>query len=204
MVSLHPETTAKHVLFSVGTVCDLHQHAASVSWRLSSGRWNVTAWHFVQQSCSSFWFSQGYCPEAAETLSWFLNDWLILFIIVTVWYIQVHIHGYTTLIPSPTGLICHYKQLVIIQSEWLLFSHKTLMYGKDTKYISTACDCLRSHHQRVMSKGRGVYIRGKHVHNRSQTACAISRKILGYVQSVPKLVTTICGEHAICHCRPCV
>ena len=27
----------------------------------------------------------------------------------------------------------------------------------------TACDCLRSHHQRVMSKGRGVYIRGKHV-----------------------------------------
>ena len=68
----------------------------------------------------------------------------------------------------------------------------------------TACDCLRSHHQHVMSKGRGVYIRGKHVHNRSQTACAISRKILGYVQSVPKLVTTICAEHAICHCRPCV
>ena len=69
MVSLHPETTEKHVLFWVGTVCDLHQHAASVSWRLSSGRWNVTAWYFVQQSCSSFWFSQGYCPEAAETLS---------------------------------------------------------------------------------------------------------------------------------------
>ena len=69
MVSLHPETTEKHALFSVGTVCDLHIHAVSVSWRLSSGRWNVTAWHFVQQSCSSFWFSQGYCPEAAETLS---------------------------------------------------------------------------------------------------------------------------------------
>ena len=43
----------------------------------------------------------------------------------------------------------------------------------------TACDCLRSHHQRVMSKGHGVYIRGKHVHNRSQTACAISWKIPG-------------------------
>ena len=43
----------------------------------------------------------------------------------------------------------------------------------------TACDCLRSHHQRVMSKGRGVYIRGKHMHNRSQTACAISWKIPG-------------------------
>ena len=69
MVSLHPETTEKHVLFSVGTVCDLYQHAASVSWWLSSGRWNVAAWHFVQQSCSSFWFSQGYCLEAAETLS---------------------------------------------------------------------------------------------------------------------------------------
>ena len=43
--------------------------------------------------------------------------WLILFIMVTVWYIQVHIYGYTTLIPSPTGLICHYKQLVIIYSD---------------------------------------------------------------------------------------
>ena len=43
----------------------------------------------------------------------------------------------------------------------------------------TARDCLRSHHQRVMSKGRGVYIRSKHVHNRSQTACAIYWKIPG-------------------------
>ena len=88
--------TLKQQKNSVGTVCDLHQRAASVSWRLSSGRWNVTAWHFVEQSCSSFWFSQGYCPEAAET-----------------------------------------------------------------------------------SKGRGVYIRGKHVHSRSQTACAISWKTPG-------------------------
>ena len=43
----------------------------------------------------------------------------------------------------------------------------------------TACDWLRSHHQRVMSKGRGVYIRGKHVHNRSQTACVISWQVPG-------------------------
>ena len=42
--------------------------------------------------------------------------------------------------------------------------------------LFTACDCLRSHHQRVMSKGRGVYIRSKHMHNRPQTACAISWK----------------------------
>ena len=33
--------------FSTGTVCHLLQYAASVSWWLSSGRWNVRAWHFA-------------------------------------------------------------------------------------------------------------------------------------------------------------
>ena len=75
-----PWNNRKTCLFSVGAVSDLHQHAASASWRLSSGRWNVTAWHFVQQSCSSIWFSQGYCPEAAETLSCLIHCmWLSTF-----------------------------------------------------------------------------------------------------------------------------
>ena len=66
-VSLYSETTEKHIFPSLGTVRDLHQHTASISWRLSSGRWGVRAWHFAHQSCNSFWFSQGYCPEPAET-----------------------------------------------------------------------------------------------------------------------------------------
>ena len=55
-VSFHSETTEKHVLFSVSSVCDLHRQAASVRWWLSAGWWDVRAWHFGQQSCSSFQF----------------------------------------------------------------------------------------------------------------------------------------------------
>ena len=47
-------------IFSFRTVYNLGRHAASVRWRLSSGHWDVRAWHFTQQSCSSFQFSQGY------------------------------------------------------------------------------------------------------------------------------------------------
>ena len=99
---------------ALSVTCTNTEHAAPVSWRLSSGRWNVTVWHFVQQSCSSFWFLQGYCPEAAETLS------------------------------------------CLFHCMWL------------STFSSSACDV----------KGTRS-IRGKHVHNRSQTACAISWKIPG-------------------------
>ena len=69
-------------------------------------------------------------PKAGPCRDRIMLDWLILFIIVTVWYIQVHIYGYTILIPSPTGLICHYKQLVIISSEWLLLLIRHLCMAK--------------------------------------------------------------------------
>ena len=63
-----PKQQKKYFL-SVGTVCDLHRHVASVRWRLSSGRWEVIAWHFAQQSCSSFQFSRGYWPKPVESVS---------------------------------------------------------------------------------------------------------------------------------------
>ena len=64
-VSLRSETI-DNIFFRVDTVYDLHRHAASVRWRLSWRRWDVRPWHFPQQSCSSLWFSQGYCPELTE------------------------------------------------------------------------------------------------------------------------------------------
>ena len=43
----------------------------------------------------------------------------------------------------------------------------------------TACDCLRFHHQRAMSKWCGVGTKVTHLCNRFQTTCAISWSIPG-------------------------
>ena len=65
-VSLYSETKGKHVFpcLALSVTCT---NTVFISWLLSSGSWNVSAWLFAQQSYSSYWFSQGYCPEPVET-----------------------------------------------------------------------------------------------------------------------------------------
>ena len=55
-----------------------------------------------------------------------------------------------------------------------------------------------------MSKGYGVDNRVMHFATAFKLLVSYLEAISGYVQSVPKQVTTICEEHTICPWHPCV
>ena len=103
--------------FLIWLVCNLRRHAVSVRLRLSSGHWDVRAWHFTQQSCSSFQFSPGYWPESAEALSCVFHCmWLSTFSpsACDIKVMRCRNQGYTPVQPLPNCL-CH-----ILKHSWVM------------------------------------------------------------------------------------